>query len=128
MKDKPLVSVIMIFLNAEKFIEEAIESVFTQSYDNWELLLVDDGSNDGSSTIARRYSEKYPEKVRYLEHDGHQNRGKSASRNLGINNSRGEYIALLDADDVFLPQKLEQQVEILESLPEAAMLYGRTHH
>jgi len=128
MKGKPLVSVIMIFLNAEQFIEEAIESVFAQTYKNWELLLVDDGSNDGSPTIAKRYSEKYPEKVRYLEHDGHQNRGKSASRNLGVNNSSGKYIALLDADDVFLPEKLEQQVEILESIPEAAMLYGRTHH
>lgn len=128
MKDKPLVSVIMIFLNAEKFMEEAIKSVFAQTYDNWELLLVDDGSTDGSSAIAQRYSEKYPKKVRYLEHDGHQNRGKSISRNLGISNSRGDYIALLDADDVFLPQKLEQQVEILESMPEAAMLYGRTHH
>ncbi|MBI2487671.1 MAG: glycosyltransferase family 2 protein [Deltaproteobacteria bacterium] len=118
MKYKPLVSVIMIFLNAEKFIEEAIESVFAQTYNNWELLLIDDGSTDGSTAIARRYSEKYPEKVRYLEHYGHKNYGKSISRNLGINNSSGKYIALLDADDIFLPRKLEQQVAILDSLPE----------
>lgn len=128
MKSKPLVSVVMIFLNAEKFIEEAIESVFAQTYNNWELLLVDDGSNDGSTAIALRYAEQSPEIVRYLEHHGHHNRGKSISRNLGISNSRGEYIGLLDADDIFLPQKLEQQVAILDSMPEAAMLYGRTHH
>jgi glycosyltransferase involved in cell wall biosynthesis len=119
-----LVSVIVIFLNAEKFLQEAIESIFAQTYDNWELLLVDDGSADGSTEIALQYAEQYPGKIRYLEHDGHQNRGMSASRNLGIRNSKGEYIAFLDADDVWLPHKLQQQVAILESQPEAAMVYG----
>lgn len=126
MSSKPLVSGIMIFLNAEKFIEEAIKSVFAQSYDNWELLLVDDGSSDGSTAIARRYAEQCPMKVRYLEHECHQNLGKSASRNKGISNAKGEYLAFLDADDVWLPHKLEQQVAILGSQLEAAMLYGRT--
>jgi len=123
---KPLVSVITIFLNAEKFIEEAIESIFAQTYETWELLLVDDGSVDASTQIARRYAEQHPEKVYYFKHDGHRNRGMSASRNLGISNGRGEYIAFLDADDVWLPHKLEEQVEILCSHPEAAMVYGRT--
>ncbi|WP_414584594.1 glycosyltransferase family 2 protein [Scytonema sp. PCC 10023] len=127
MSHKPLVSVIIIFLNAsEKFFEEAIESVFAQTYDHWELLLVDDGSTDSSTTIALRYAEQYPQKVRYLDHEGHQNRGMSAARNLGIRNAKGEYIAFLDADDVWFPHKLEQQVPILNSQPEAAMLYGRT--
>ena len=107
MKNKPLVSCITIFFNAEKFFEEAIESVFVQTYKNWELLLVDDGSTDGSTTIARNYAEHYPEKVCYLEHEGHQNRGMSASRNLGIRHAKGDYVALLDADDIWLPQKLE---------------------
>ena len=119
-----LVTVIIIFLNAENFLQQAIESVFAQTYGNWELLLVDDGSTDGSTDIALRYAEEYPERVRYLEHDYHQNRGMSASRNLGIRNAKGEYIAFLDADDVWLPHKLEQQVAILESQPEAAMIYG----
>jgi glycosyltransferase involved in cell wall biosynthesis/SAM-dependent methyltransferase len=126
MSNKPLVSGIIIFLNEEKFIQEAIESVFAQTYDNWELLLVDDGSTDGSSAIARCYADQYPEKVYYLEHEGHQNRGMSASRNLGVRHAKGNYIAFLDGDDVWLPNKLEQQVAILESKPEAAMLYGRT--
>src|SRR5918999_1055965 len=115
MSSKPLVSVIMIFLNAEKFIEEAIESVFAQTYDSWELLLVDDGSTDDSTDIALRYAQQNPERVRYLEHDSHLNRGMSASRNLGITHAIGEYIAFLDADDVWLPHKLEQQVAILSS-------------
>jgi hypothetical protein len=89
---QPLVSAIIIFLNAEKFIREAIESVFAQTYDNWELLLVDDGSTDASTEIAHRYAEQYAGKVRYLEHEDHQNLGMSASRNLGINNAKGKYI------------------------------------
>jgi glycosyltransferase involved in cell wall biosynthesis len=126
MNSKPMVSVIMIFLNEERFIEEAIESVLAQIYDSWELLLVDDGSTDRSPAIALRYVAQYPEKVRYLEHPGHQNRGMSATRNLGIDQARGEFIAFLDGDDLYLPHKLEQQVAILNAQPEAAMIYGKT--
>ena len=127
MHKQPLVSCIIIFLNAgEKFFLEAIESIFAQTYNNWELLLVDDGSTDESTKIALDYAEKYAEKVRYLEHEGHQNRGMSAARNLGIRHAKGDYIAFLDADDVWLPKKLEEQIPILETHPEAAMLYGRT--
>ncbi|MBP2675895.1 MAG: glycosyl transferase family 2 [Deltaproteobacteria bacterium] len=120
----PLVSVVIIFLNEERFLREAIESVFAQTSDDWELLLVDDGSTDGSSEIARGYAERSPWKVRYLIHEGHRNRGMSASRNLGIRNACGKYISYLDGDDVWLPNKLEEQVAILESHREAAMVYG----
>lgn len=126
MSSKPLVSGITIFLNAETFIQEAIESVFAQTYSNWELLLVDDGSTDGSTAIACQYAQQYPMKVRYLEHENHKNRGMSASRNLGIYHAKGDYIAFLDADDVWLPHKLERQVAILESQPEADMVGGPT--
>ncbi|MDJ0799404.1 MAG: glycosyltransferase [Calothrix sp. MO_167.B12] len=127
MNKQPLVSCIIIFLNAgEKFFLEAIESIFAQTCNNWELLLVDDGSTDESTKIALHYAEKYAEKVRYLEHEGHQNCGMSAARNLGIRHAKGDYIAFLDADDVWLPNKLEEQIPILETHPEAAMLYGRT--
>jgi len=120
------VSVVMIFLNARRYMEEAIESVLAQSYPNWELLLVDDGSNDGSTELARRYAERCPNQIRYLEHPGHANRGMSASRNLGIRAGGGEYLAFLDADDVWLPRKLEQQVATLASQPRATMVYGPT--
>src|SRR3712207_5043688 len=126
MSSDPLVSVIIIFLNAERFVEEAVESVFAQTYDNWELLLVDDGSSDASTAIAGRYAEEHPGRVRYLKHPRHQNRGMSASRNLGIGHAKGEYIAFLDADDVWLEYKLQQQVAILGSHPEASMVYGNT--
>ncbi|MGD8751439.1 MAG: glycosyltransferase family A protein [Anaerolineales bacterium] len=124
MSSKSLVSVIIIFLNAESFIQEAVESVFAQTYKKWEILLIDDGSTDSSTKVALRYEAQNPGQVRYLEHLNHQNLGMSASRNLGIQNSQGDYVAFLDADDVWLPHKLERQVAILNSQPEAAMLYG----
>src|SRR3712207_4310946 len=114
MSTEPLVSCIVTFLNAEEFLGEAVESVFAQTHENLELLLVDDGSTDGSTKIARRYAERVPEKVRYLEHEGHENKGAAASRNLGMGEARGEYIALLDSDDVWLGGKLEEQVALLE--------------
>jgi glycosyltransferase involved in cell wall biosynthesis len=125
---KPLVSVITIFFNAERFIREAIESVCAQTYENWELLLVDDGSTDGSTQIAQRYAAQNCRKVRYLKHDGHQNRGMSASRNLGIREAKGQYVAFLDADDVYLAQKLERQVALLSAQSAAAMVYGASEH
>ncbi len=121
-----LVSCIMIFLNGEKFIEEAISSIFSQTYTNWELLLVDDGSTDRSTSISRSYAERYPNKVFYFEHPNHQNRGMSATRNLGIQYAKGDFIAFLDADDIWMPEKLEQQLTIFKAYPQAAMVYGRT--
>ena len=88
-KGEALVSIVVIFLDEERFIEEAIESVIAQIYGNWELLLVDDGSSDGSTEIALRYAERHSGKVRYLEHSGHRNRGMSASRNPGIRQLKG---------------------------------------
>jgi glycosyltransferase involved in cell wall biosynthesis len=124
--NQPLVSSIIIFFNGKDFLVEAIESVLTQTYENWELLLVDDASTDGSTEIAKQFVAQYPEKIRYLEHEEHQNRGMSATRNLGICNAKGKYVAFLDADDIWLPNKLQQQVSILESHPEVGMVYGRT--
>jgi glycosyltransferase involved in cell wall biosynthesis len=126
MQHEPLVTAVIIFLNTEPYLQEAIESVLKQTYENWELMLVNDGSTDRSTAIAQQYAAQYPNKIRYLEHAGHQNRGMSASRNLGIRSGAGEYIALLDSDDVWLPRKLEDQVALLNAQPEAAMLYGRT--
>jgi glycosyltransferase involved in cell wall biosynthesis len=124
----PKVSVIIPFLNAKKYLKEAVESVFAQTYKDWELLLVDDGSTDNSMEIAIDYVKQYPEKVRYLCHKGHNNRGISSSRNLGNRHAQGEFIALLDSDDIYLPEKLEQQVSILDLHPEADALFGETQY
>jgi glycosyltransferase involved in cell wall biosynthesis len=124
MRSRPLVSVIVPFWNASAFIGEAIDSVLAQTLQSWELLLIDDGSSDGSVEIARGYAERFPGRIRCVQHEIHQNRGVAASRNLGVRHANGRYIAFLDADDVWLPNKLERQTAILESQPEAAMVCG----
>ncbi len=111
-KVDPLVSVVLCFYNEEKFLPEAVKSVLDQDYDHWELILVDDGSADGSTAIARGFANEYPDRILYLEHPSHGNRGLSASRNLGIKKVTGDLVAFIDADDVWLPDKLSAQVKI----------------
>ena len=122
--DGPTVSVIIIFHNAAPFLGDAVRSVLAQSFDDWELLLVDDGSTDASSSIAESFARRLPARVRYLVHAGRRNLGMSASRNLGITRSTGRLLAFLDADDTWLPHTLTDQVSMLVSHPEAAMVYG----
>src|SRR5262245_57888974 len=86
------------------------------------MLLVDDGSHDGSRDVARAEAARTPDRVRYLEHPGHLNRGMSATRNLGLRHARGASIAFCDADDVWLPDKLSRQAELLAAHPQAGMV------
>src|SRR5688500_11070839 len=128
MQREPLVSIIVCFLDEERFLAEAVDSVLAQTFDDWELWLVDDGSRDASSSIARQLAASTPGRIEYLEHAGHTNLGLSASRNAGIQRARGRYIAFLDADDSWYPHKLEEQVAILERHPQAAMVIGASKH
>ncbi len=121
-QEEPLVSIIICFLNEEKFLEEAILSILKQSYTHWELILVDDGSDDRSSSIALNFETKGNNKIHYLDHDNHSNQGLSASRNAGIVKSNGELVAFLDADDIWLPNKLSQQVSIFNKNPSIGLL------
>jgi len=120
------VSVITIFLNSEAFIAEAIDSVLAQDFRSFELILVDDGSTDTSSAIARHYAETHPDRVRYIDHPQHANRGMSASRNAGISVARGDLIAFIDADDVWVPDKLRDQVSIFDAHPQVGLVAGAT--
>ncbi|HZR00749.1 MAG TPA: glycosyltransferase family A protein [Chloroflexota bacterium] len=124
MSNNAVASVVIIFLNGREFLAEAIESVLAQTYREWELLLVDDGSTDGAGELAAAYAARCPARVRYLTHDGRENRGMSASRNLGIEHATGSFVTFLDADDVVLPNALAEQVAMLEASPDAAMLCG----
>jgi glycosyltransferase involved in cell wall biosynthesis len=126
-QSQPLVSVIIPCFNEERFLADAIESL-GQTYGHWELLVVDDGSTDGSSRIARDFATRHAERIRYLTHDRGANRGACASRNLGVAEARGELIGLLDADDVWLPAKLSRQTAILGRHPEVAMLVDATEY
>ena len=126
---EPSVSVIIPFYNTPgRFFAEAVESVLLQSFDSWELLLVDDGSAGECSALAQAWALRHPGRVRYLEHHGHENRGLSASRMLGVWAARGKYIAFLDSDDLWLPRKLEQQIALMAAHPEAAMVYGKSQY
>lgn len=126
MKRGSRVSVIIPFFDTPPaFMREAVDSVLRQTYSDWEILLVDDGSSSPSTDAARSLA-LTDCRIRYLEHPGHRNRGQSATRNLGFAAAGGEFLALLDADDVWLPHKLEEQVALLDANPDAAMLYGNT--
>jgi glycosyltransferase involved in cell wall biosynthesis len=125
---KGLVSISIPFLNSESFLAEAVESVLAQSYSQWELFLVDDGSKDRSIEIARDYTRRYPENISYLQHPEHRNRGVASARNLGAQKSRGEYLSFLDSDDVWLPKKLEHQVAMMVAHPAAALVYGSSEY
>jgi glycosyltransferase involved in cell wall biosynthesis len=119
----PLVSVVLIFLNEQRFLEEAVQSVRDQTLTDWELILVDDGSTDRSTQIARELAAE-DDRIRYVDHPGHQNRGMAASRNLGAARRTAQYLAFLDGDDVWVPTKLAEQVDVLESMPDVAMVNG----
>ena len=123
-----LVSITIPIYNAERFLRETIESVFAQSYTHWELLLSDDGSTDRSSEIARACAALHPDKIFYLEHPRRQNLGAPATRNLGARHSRGEFLAFLDSDDIWLPGKLEANVSSLIKQPQAGLLFGSTEY
>lgn len=129
----------MTAYNAAPTIAEAIESVLLQCREvHWELLVVDDGSTDTTGALAEAYAACYPARasaasrtsaweprIRVLRHPRGENRGISASRNLALRHARGAMVALLDADDVWLPGKLARQVALLQSLPEVAMVYAQ---
>lgn len=104
---KPLVSVIVPNYNYERYLREAIDSALAQTYPHIEIIVVDDGSQDNSREILKSYGDKIRTFVQ-------QNAGVSAARNNGVKNCSGKYVAFLDADDVWLPQKIEKQVELFE--------------
>ncbi|MDX1349627.1 MAG: glycosyltransferase family 2 protein [Putridiphycobacter sp.] len=114
-----LVSIIVPVYNTENFLAETIESVLAQSYSEWELLLIDDGSTDSSADICKKYA-KQDERIFYHYKT---NGGQASARNLGIKQSNGQWIAFLDSDDLWLPKKLELQFESIQKY-QPDFLYG----
>lgn len=125
----PLVSVIIPAYNAEKFIAETLDSVFAQTYRPIEVIVVDDGSTDRTAEIVQNYQTSKTNKTNetnktHLIYMHQQNSGPSKARNTGIKAAKGEYIAFLDADDLWLPEKIESQVAMMVKYPEVGMLCG----
>lgn len=117
----PWVSVVMPAYNAGLYIDEAIRSVLSQDYANIELIVVDDGSKDGTPELA----EQFGDRVTVIRQ---KNAGPAAARNRGIATARGEFIAFLDADDVWLPGKASLQVKYLQNHPEVGVVFGDFMH
>jgi glycosyltransferase involved in cell wall biosynthesis len=126
--NNPLISIITPFYNVDSYLNETIESVISQEYTNWELILIDDGSTDNSTTIAKSYANRFPHKVFYIEHEKHLNKGASASRNLGLNKASGELLAFLDSDDYWLPRKLVEQINLFQQNPQASVICEATKY
>ena len=110
-KKTPMVSVIMPAYNAERFVEAAIRSVMAQTITDWELLVLEDGSTDGTALVVQKLAQE-DHRIHFLPNVS--NMGVARTRNRGLDLCRGRYIALLDSDDIWLPDKLEKQLELAE--------------
>ena len=102
---KPLISVILPSFNRGHLLPRALDSMLKQTYNNWELIIIDDGSTDQTEAVVKPYSSKYTS-IRYYKMD--KNVGACVARNFGLQKAAGEYITFLDSDDEYLPTKLEE--------------------
>lgn len=115
-----LVSVVMPVYNGEKYLSEALDSVLSQTYSNWELIVVNDGSSDGSVDIIKKYVAK-DSRISLIEQE---NQGQSKARNVGAQRGNGKYLAFLDQDDRYWPTKLDKQVKYLNRKKYTGMVYS----
>ena len=117
---KPLVSVIMSVYNGEQFLQQAIESILSQTYTNWEFIIIDDASNEATREILSHYSSD----GRFRITRQPENKGLTKNLNVGVAMSKGEYIARMDADDISLPNRFQEQVLYLEQNPETVAVFS----
>ena len=116
MTNQPLVSVVMSGYNGEKYIKETIDSILNQTYTNFEFIIWDDGSTDGSRAIIESFKD---DRIRYFYHE---NTGLGMALRLACKQAKGKYIARMDADDISLPERFEREVRYLESHPECVLV------
>ncbi|OGH15115.1 MAG: hypothetical protein A3H50_00930 [Candidatus Levybacteria bacterium RIFCSPLOWO2_02_FULL_37_10] len=124
---KPLVSVVMPVFNAGEFLTEAIESILHQTYKNFEFIIVDDCSTDGSWNVIKSYKKKHPTKIKTIRLKKNLNRGGDSCANLAIKRAKGKYIARMDADDIAVIDRLEKQVKFLEENPDIFLVGSSAH-
>ncbi len=118
------ISVYIPSYNNARFLPECLDSILSQTFKDFEIVVADDGSQDGSNEILRDYQSRYPNKIRYLFHPGHGHKGFAPTCNLAIQHSHGEYIARNDSDDIWVPEKLVQQISVLDNHPEFGLVYS----
>ncbi len=117
------ISIIITSFNQKKLLHEAVESVIGQTYRPFEILICDDASTDGSQELIKNYEEKFPDLIRGILHKNNQ--GISNNRNSGLKAVKGDFVAWLDGDDMYLPEKLEMEISKLQSNPEARWVYSQ---
>ena len=115
-----LISIIIPCYNYGQFLSETLESVFNQTYSNWECIIVDDGSSDNTEKISHFYQNR-DKRFSYFKR---VHEGRSAARNFGVENAKGKYIQFLDSDDLIKPEKLEKQINFMISEPSIDVLYS----
>jgi len=125
--NRPKVSVCIASYNHAQYLPECLDSILAQTYQDLEIIIVDDGSTDGSHQILLDYQRRFPDKIHYDRHPGHINRGISITGNLVIRRTRGEYLAWIGSDDVWCPDKLEHQVALLDNDPNLGLVYSPVH-
>ena len=120
----PRVSVIIPTYNCKEYICEAVDSLLNQSFKDFELIIVNDGSTDGTEEVIEYYINRFPEKIEYIKQ---KNKGAAAARNAGIRASSGEFIAFLDADDLWLPNKLTAQISVFDTHPSIGLVHTNVY-
>lgn len=118
------ISIITASYNYAQYIEEAINSVLNQSYPDWELIIVDDGSSDNSVEIIKSYCEK-DNRIKFFTHQNHENKGLKETLLLGISHATGDWIAFLESDDYWAPDNLLKKVESAKKHPEVKLIFNK---
>lgn len=114
----PVVSVLIPAYNAEKYLSETIQSVLEQTFTDYEIVIIDDGSRDGTERVVRSFSDP---RIRFFRKE---NGGPASARNVGLKMAQGKWIAFLDSDDLWLPEKLDIQIKVATEHPSAGLIYS----
>lgn len=118
-----LISIVTASYNYENYIKETIESVLNQTYTNWELIIVDDGSKDNSVEVIKSYCEK-DNRIKLYQHEGGINKGLIETVKLGVEKAQGEWITFLESDDTIVPEYLEKKVKVMNEHPEVKFIFN----
>ncbi len=122
--NQPLISVVVTSYNYEKYIEKTLKSILNQTYKNYEVIIIEDGSKDNSLNIIKKYTDKY-ENFHLFTHDNHQNKGLVESVKLGISKSKGKYIAFLESDDYWHKDNLLEKVRLINKYSDLVFAANR---
>lgn len=118
------ISVIIASYNYAQYLEEAVNSVINQSYQDWELIVVDDGSSDSSVEIISSYCRK-DSRIKFFQHENGQNKGLKETLLLGIKHASGDWVAFLESDDFFTPDNLFKKIEIIQKYPDVELIFNK---